>query len=229
MSEISTSSRSRRKPLTKFGTVGSIAYLAAIGAYAWANWPEEALELNVLGDFLAGAFAPLAFLWLVLGFLQQGRELSLQIEELRHSVSAQRDLVDATNLLRDHEIEAQNQRLAEEARINTPILVLTYRDTFQHNSALSDETFNITNGGRRCTNLKLNLEMGELLFERNIFDTGDGEDFRIIFDKRFSGEQLIRASFIDARSLPGTAEWTVLVENGQPKGVRQKPTQPLKT
>lgn len=33
------------------------------------------LELNELGDFSAGIFAPLAFLWLVLGYRQQGQEL----------------------------------------------------------------------------------------------------------------------------------------------------------
>ncbi|WJM94664.1 hypothetical protein QEP73_13760 [Pseudomonas defluvii] len=54
------------------------------------------MELNELGDFLAGTFGPVAFLWLVLGFLQQGRELklstnalSLQAEELKKSVEQQ--------------------------------------------------------------------------------------------------------------------------------------------
>lgn len=54
------------------------------------------LKLNELGDFLAGAFGPVAFLWLVLGFLQQGRELKLssdalrlQAEELKNSVEQQ--------------------------------------------------------------------------------------------------------------------------------------------
>ncbi len=58
------------------------------------------MSLNEVGDFLAGAFGPLAVLWLVLGFFQQGIELRqssqalhLQAEELRNSVEAQRDLV----------------------------------------------------------------------------------------------------------------------------------------
>ena len=37
---------------------------------------------NELGDFLAGTFAPVAFLWLVLGFFQQGAELRLQVREI---------------------------------------------------------------------------------------------------------------------------------------------------
>lgn len=38
--------------------------------------------LNELGDFLAGFFTPLAFGWLVYGYLLQSKELRLQREEL---------------------------------------------------------------------------------------------------------------------------------------------------
>ncbi|MNN11277.1 hypothetical protein D3C76_892180 [compost metagenome] len=54
------------------------------------------LELNEIGDLAAGAFGPVAFLWLVLGYIQQGRELKLssealrmQAEELKRSVAQQ--------------------------------------------------------------------------------------------------------------------------------------------
>jgi len=39
-------------------------------------------NLNELGDFLAGFFTPLAFGWLVYGYILQSRELSLQRKEL---------------------------------------------------------------------------------------------------------------------------------------------------
>ena len=39
-------------------------------------------DLNELGDFLAGFFTPLAFGWLVYGYILQSRELSLQRKEL---------------------------------------------------------------------------------------------------------------------------------------------------
>ncbi|WP_025120652.1 MULTISPECIES: hypothetical protein [unclassified Serratia (in: enterobacteria)] len=65
-----------------------------------------ALKLNVmtswneLGDFLAGVFSPVAFLWLVLGYLQQQKELQqntraleLQAVELKNSVDQYRDMV----------------------------------------------------------------------------------------------------------------------------------------
>lgn len=60
------------------------------------------LELNAKGDFLAGVFAPLAFLWLVFGYYQQGQELKqntealrLQADELRNNVEQQKVLANA--------------------------------------------------------------------------------------------------------------------------------------
>jgi hypothetical protein len=67
-----------------------------------------AMKPNEFGDFLAGVFSPVAFLWLVLGFIQQGHELSLQIAELRHSIAAQNDLVVATRDQRAIEAIAAN-------------------------------------------------------------------------------------------------------------------------
>lgn len=54
------------------------------------------LELNGIGDLAAGVFGPVAFLWLILGYLQQGKELKastealkLQAEELNNAVTQQ--------------------------------------------------------------------------------------------------------------------------------------------
>lgn len=69
------------------------------------------LKLNEKGDLLAGIFSPLAFLWLVYGYLQQGQELkqntlalSLQAQELQNSVEQQKVLANAAleqlNILR---------------------------------------------------------------------------------------------------------------------------------
>ncbi|TQV71602.1 hypothetical protein FLL45_20855 [Aliikangiella marina] len=58
---------------------------------------------NEWGDFFAGTAAPLAFAWLVLGYFQQGKELSentdtlkQQITKLEESLDLQRQLVEAT-------------------------------------------------------------------------------------------------------------------------------------
>ena len=79
---------------------------------------KKPTSLNELGDFLAGAFAPIAFLWLVLGYKQQGKQLDqnsiaisqqakalqqqaevlkLQIDEMKESVKQQKELVEVQN------------------------------------------------------------------------------------------------------------------------------------
>lgn len=91
------------KRLEFWGALVTIAYLAVIGWWVSTKWASFLdLELNELGDFLAGAFGPIAFLWLVLGFLQQGRELrlttaalNLQVEELNQSVKQQTVMAEA--------------------------------------------------------------------------------------------------------------------------------------
>jgi hypothetical protein len=70
--------------LTKFGFILTILWCAFVTLYvlyAWATG-HDALSLNELGDFLAGSVAPLALIWLVLGYYQQGQELRMQREEL---------------------------------------------------------------------------------------------------------------------------------------------------
>lgn len=48
-----------------------------------SNDPTQRLSLSVVGSFLEGAFAPLAFLWLVLGLFIQQRELANNTEALQ--------------------------------------------------------------------------------------------------------------------------------------------------
>ena len=56
-----------------------VALLAGIykSDYVWT------MGLNEWGDFLAGIFAPVAFLWLVLGYFIQAKELRAQVEGTR--------------------------------------------------------------------------------------------------------------------------------------------------
>jgi hypothetical protein len=88
----------------------SSAFLAILGHRDWRIWfglvvtffwigggiwfvvlsasqdPNQAFTLEAIGGFLEGAFAPLAFLWLVLGLFIQQRELTRNTEALRLTV-----------------------------------------------------------------------------------------------------------------------------------------------
>lgn len=92
------------------GRVLAIIGIALTIGYALFSWwlvgdriqSLRTMHLNEVGDFLAGAFGPLAILWLVLGFFQQGIELRqgtaalrLQAQELNNSVAQQCEMVAA--------------------------------------------------------------------------------------------------------------------------------------
>jgi hypothetical protein len=62
------------------GLILTFSYLLIIGVYVsgvvgWRQFFNEPIEL--VGSFLEGAFAPLAFLWLVIGYFLQKKELAL--------------------------------------------------------------------------------------------------------------------------------------------------------
>jgi hypothetical protein len=73
-------------------------------------WAIPTMDPNAWGDWAAGTFAPLAFLWLVVGYFQQGEELRdnvralnlqedalrLQVQELKESVEQQTAMAKAS-------------------------------------------------------------------------------------------------------------------------------------
>ena len=103
-----------RAPNSHWLWITSASYLFVGAAIGWARWPElSLLDLNELGDLLAGVFSPLAFLWLVGGYLQQGQELRqntevllMQAAELKNSVEQQAELVRVAR----KQLEAEQER-----------------------------------------------------------------------------------------------------------------------
>lgn len=107
-----------------------VAILAGL-AY-WKSDSLCTLSLNEWGDFLAGACAPLAFLWLVVGYRQQGEELQhstdalrLQAHELQNSVNQQRALVEVTRLQLESERKASAMVQRSQTEAAKPRFVVT--------------------------------------------------------------------------------------------------------
>lgn len=69
--------------LFKWGLIISFFYLLLLAVLIYFLNLSLMSSWNELGDFLAGSFSPLAFLWLVLGYLQQQEELQQNTEALR--------------------------------------------------------------------------------------------------------------------------------------------------
>ncbi|MEW9616044.1 hypothetical protein AB3G45_19705 [Shinella sp. S4-D37] len=81
---------------------------ASIGQYVVNN------NLNSVGDFLAGLFSPLAFLWLIATVLIQSNELSLQRDELaenRAVMGKQAEAAEKQAQFLDAQTTAMNQQV----------------------------------------------------------------------------------------------------------------------
>lgn len=92
--EVAVLEKSRRT-LTRWGIWGTALYLGALLGYGvFAGRDFTALSPNEVGDFLAGAFAPLAFLWLVIGYRMQALELEQNSKALRQQAEEMRSAVE---------------------------------------------------------------------------------------------------------------------------------------
>ncbi|QJW85199.1 hypothetical protein HK414_22520 [Ramlibacter terrae] len=112
------------KALGWLGVVLTVAYLTGWGllVHHRAN-SFSGMELNAIGDFLGGSFGPLAFLWLVLGFFQQGIELRQnsaalrqQAEEVKAAAAHASGLLEVAK--KEHQLELQKlQRAMDSERV----------------------------------------------------------------------------------------------------------------
>jgi hypothetical protein len=142
-----------------FGLFATVAWLA-IAAFILLLDPEAVSKMNPndWGSFLSGSFAPLAFLWLVLGYLQQGEELKLstqalqlQAEELKNSVEQQRKLVEVTRLQVASEREALEYERKLREELSSPRIILTGCGGTFRGDGESKYNFHVTNTGHAAT------------------------------------------------------------------------------
>lgn len=81
---------------------GLVLYIIIfIGFFADHSQP---LTMNELGDFLAGTFSPIAFLFLYLGYRQNSKAIEIQAKELKDSVDEQRKLLELHRIEMKHKI-----------------------------------------------------------------------------------------------------------------------------
>ncbi len=110
----------------------SCAYLGFfLGLYFKATSFGNRLDLNELGDFLAGVVGPLALFWLVLGFFQQGKELQnsvaalrLQTRELKASVKQQSEMAKAAQ--KQNTLEEEHERDRRERKLSADRAMLGF-------------------------------------------------------------------------------------------------------
>lgn len=114
------------------GLVVSAGYSLFLVAIVKSDWESfQTLRPNEWGDFLAGSFGPLAIFWLILGFFQQGKELSnsvealrLQAEELKNTVEQQKNMVAITERQLTLDIAIREDQINSAAAQDLPFAIL---------------------------------------------------------------------------------------------------------
>ncbi len=84
--EIDLEEPSRRDWRLRFGVIITVVWLSLCLVYVLrvVGWREFVGQgVDAVGDFLQGGFAPLAFLWLVIGFFIQQKELTSNARAIR--------------------------------------------------------------------------------------------------------------------------------------------------
>jgi hypothetical protein len=119
------------------GYVLTGVWLLSVGGFVACDWTAlSTMKPNEIGDFAAGAAAPLAFLWLVVAVFLQKTELGLQRTELKESREAQQLLARETGALAQQNAEAvrvaqatyeEQHRAATEARLERLVDMIAER------------------------------------------------------------------------------------------------------
>jgi hypothetical protein len=72
------------KYLNMFALIATALWISGVIYFARLDWTLMLkMKPNEWGDFLAGTVSPLAFFWLVVGYLQQGVALRLNTDEIK--------------------------------------------------------------------------------------------------------------------------------------------------
>jgi hypothetical protein len=179
--------------------------LSALITWRWES--VKALELNALGDFFAGAFGPLAILWLVLGYLQQGDELKqntealrLQAAELANSVKQQQKLVELNR--RDADARAVAARPKFETR------VVSFRESASEGQKIH---ISLKNVGAPCSHLRANSITENVA--SYLDDAKAGSQDQVVVVHSTGPDQMETAgflvSYIDSAGVPGSQRFDV--------------------
>ena len=187
-----------------------------------ADWPvAKSMPPNQWADFFAGFFAPLAFLWLVLGYLQQGDELrlstealQLQAQELKHSVEHQRDLVEVTRLQLESERESLHQeRLARRAAAQPQFAVSARAASFSGGNATYGFSFH--NLGATTTRVLAEMEFRPgaslQILNQSVFIGGMEHNGNLALKGEFPMEAArLIVRYIDAHGASGAKVFSVV-------------------
>jgi len=184
------------KGRTFFGVLLSAIYFIWVSMFVLPKLHTITdLSLNEAGDFFAGIFGPLAFLWLVLGYFQQGAELrqnnaalKLQAQELKNSVDQQKELVAVTREQVTMEMENIRQSQISMAAAAQPFFDLAGAGG-SHTGTKHSLRFSITNLGAPVTDVQVNFQGSLPAKDRKLrsLDRGGAAELSLEFNGDWDG------------------------------------------
>ncbi|MEX5262336.1 hypothetical protein, partial [Kocuria sp. CPCC 205263] len=177
------------------GGVLTVIYFVVLGVWINGAGLTHVSSWNELGDFFAGVFSPVAFLWLILGFIQQHKELvnntaqlNLQAQELKKSVEQAAIMASLTS----EQLQFEREKVTEEAiKLKASIMPVIEIERFNWGTMtgkVADQVFSIKNKGKPA---------------KNIVVTSDGYDFKGM-NKSFlpEGDSITKLYRIDMNTAP---------------------------
>lgn len=196
--------------LTAIWIAGGIVYAYFMRGAFFAMKPQQ------FAEFLAGAFSPLAFLWLIVGYMQQGEELKQntlalrqQAEELKLAAKQQGLLVEVTREQLAQErtnIEQERERIQSAAE---PMFLLgTIGSPVAGQSGFPVRVANSGGVARALSLFVVSPDETEIrVFTVPVVETGDTHDFNLPLD--VVQRARLRFSFRDMFGTPGSKTFDV--------------------
>ena len=190
---------------TVFGIVVTVFYIALVLSIRWSSLSTlRTMPLNEFGDFFAGVFGPLMLFWLILGYIQQHRELrqntkalEIQAEELKNSVEQYKELVKTTKLQAETDMMALEIKQEETKRLSLPYFSIIHAGRHTKSGQKYKYVIKIQNSGQAASDVNFSTAPRINQIESNVIHFFEnGKTYSIDWDSETCGHAPKNLKFI---------------------------------
>lgn len=195
-------------------TIGAtvVTVMWIVAGFVWYLAQPESfagLKANQVGDSLAGFFAPLAFLWIIVAYLQQGDELqqnteALRLQEKRLAAQVEESRRHVETARQRLELERERRLQAQESRKEQ--LQPGFESAGGSSRGGVPWTMKVEVGGGSAQDIAVALG-GKSLDVKGGEYVKDGQRFQVEVPKRHKGE-VLEISYLDEEGDRRTQKYT---------------------